>query len=316
MERMQTFGKIPGVTIAGVYSRTIEKAETAGEGFGAHAFDDLDRMIESVDAVVISLPNYTHAAMIRKVVGAGKHVLVEYPLCISASDADYIASDAQRTGSVLMVGNTIIHEKMFSYLQEHKSRLGTILNASARVAFFDSGAAGWWYMNEEKTGPRFAAMHYHFIEYFKRFLGDIDWVIGIDQSISDETRPGFEKLAGGTLFMGHKENGTSSVQLYLSTAGNGAPRGLWLNGTDASVTIVAHKDNKSLVIWNGGEETEEFENDWGVQGSCLDFVKAINGELDHRARLHEDITTMKVGILASESAKSMKSVATDHLFED
>jgi predicted dehydrogenase len=314
-ERMRTLGGVDGVSISGVYSRTLEKAEAAGSSFGARGFDDFDEMLDAVDAVSICLSNDVHAVFARKALIAGKHVLIEYPLCTSASDADYLSADANRSGSVLMVGNTILHETMFKYLNENKARLGDLLNASARVAFFDGSSAGWWYMNEEKTGPRFAAMHYHFIEYFKRFVGKVDWVRGVDQSLPDDERPGYERLAGGTLFMGHEGNKTSSVQLYLSTAGNGTPRGLWINGTDASVTIVAHGDNRSLVIWNGGEDgTEEYENDWGVAGSSMDFIDAIQGKLDHRARLEDDITTMKLGILASESSKSGKIVDTAYLF--
>lgn len=78
-----------------------------------------------------------------------------------------------------------------------------------------------------------------------------------------------------------------------------------MNGTRSSVTIVSREPKRSLAVWDGGGDGKEdaFEDEWGVPGSCRDFLDAIEGRLDHRARLDWDINTLRVGLLAAESAR-------------
>ncbi len=120
----------------------------------------------------------------------------------------------------------------------------------------------------------------------------------------NDQRSSFFRVVGGTLFMGHSSGATSCVQWYLSDSGSGSPRGLWINGSLSSVTIISYEADRSLVVWNDGGKgrMEKIENEWGVRGSCEDFINAIDGGLDHEARLIEDMRTLKVCLLAEESA--------------
>ena len=303
-ERVRAFGGQEGACVAAVYARSLAKAQLLAGPAGAAAFDHLERMLPEVDALVVCVPNAAHADLARRALAAGKHVLVEYPLCTSLEDARALCDLALDAGRVLMVGNTIVHEAMFRYLREHRGRLGRILSAASRVAFYDGSIAGHWYLREESTGPVFAAFHYHHIEYYRHFLGDVEWVLARDEGLPDAARPGCASTAGGTLVMAHAGGATSCVQWYLSAEGSGMPRGLWINGSRSSVTILSREAERSLVVWDGGGEGNEetYEDDWGVAGSCRDFLDAIAGRLDRRARLDWDIETMRTGLLAAESA--------------
>ena len=105
--------------------------------------------------------------------------------------------------------------------------------------------------------------------------------------------------------MGHQGGSVSSIQWYLSSKGDGVPRGLWITGSESSVTVVSQEPGRSQVIWDGGGEgkTETVEDEWGVAGSCGDFIDAICGSLDHKARLNSDIRTLEIGIRASKAAE-------------
>jgi len=305
-ERCRVFKGMKAARVEAVCARSREKAESLAKRAGAKAFDDFERMLSGVDAVVLCLPNVAHAEFARKALQARKHVLVEYPLCVSMAEAKVLRARARKSGRVLMTGNTIIHEAMFAYLRERRERLGEILSAASRVAFYGKRIAGRWYMTEASTGPVFASFHYHHIEYYRNFLGEVEWVLARNESRPDAARPGYSSAAGGTLVMGHASGATSCVQWYLNADGNGLPRGLWMNGTRASVTIISREPERSLAVWdNGGEGKEDvFDDEWGVPGSCRDFIEAIEGRLDHRARLDWDIKTLRVGVLAAESART------------
>ena len=56
----------------------------------------LERMGDSLDAVLICLPHHLHARCILDCAAAGKHVLCEKPMCISLAEADAIARAVRR----------------------------------------------------------------------------------------------------------------------------------------------------------------------------------------------------------------------------
>jgi predicted dehydrogenase len=59
----------------------------------------------AVDAVVIATPAETHHALAEESLGAGKHVLVEKPLAMSADQCRELIDLADQLGKVLMVGH-------------------------------------------------------------------------------------------------------------------------------------------------------------------------------------------------------------------
>jgi predicted dehydrogenase len=59
---------------------------------------------DDVDAVVIATPNFTHARVLDDVFAAGKHVLVEKPLCTTLADARAVADRAAAHPGVFWVG--------------------------------------------------------------------------------------------------------------------------------------------------------------------------------------------------------------------
>lgn len=308
LQRARAFGSFPEVRVTAVCSRSPERAKAICAETGAKAYGDYSAMLGEVDAVVLCLPNHLHAPFAMKALERGRHALVEYPLCVSEQEVGDLAEAAERAGRVLMVGNTIIRERMFTHLNERLARLGRLLSAASRVAFYDSAIAGQWYMSPQQSGSCFVAYSYHHIEYYRRLFGEPAWVMASDESRPDPARAGYLSLAGGTLTMGHRGGATSCIQWYLSAAGQGLARGFWLNGSDATVCIMCESgaEDVSTVIWNGGGEgsVERFVNEWGVGGSCSDFVEAVGGRLNHRERLASDIATTRVGLAAARSACS------------
>jgi predicted dehydrogenase len=81
-------------------------------------FADLAEALPSVDAAVIATPPSSHAALGLQAIAAGKHVLVEKPLAVTATEARALMEAAEAAGVVLMSGHTFEHNAAVHKLRE------------------------------------------------------------------------------------------------------------------------------------------------------------------------------------------------------
>ncbi|MGD0529714.1 MAG: Gfo/Idh/MocA family oxidoreductase, partial [Polyangiaceae bacterium] len=73
---------------------------------GVPLLDAEAEAIARADVVVVATPMQAHAGTVARALAAGKHVLVEKPLCVRAADADALAATASRGTARLFVGHT------------------------------------------------------------------------------------------------------------------------------------------------------------------------------------------------------------------
>ena len=87
--------------VVAIASRVPERAEQAGGELGIPAtYGSYEALLqaEGIDAVYIPLPNDMHAAWTMKAADAGKHVLCEKPLAMSAAQAGEMVAHCRRAG--------------------------------------------------------------------------------------------------------------------------------------------------------------------------------------------------------------------------
>ena len=107
--------------VTAIASRTGEKAREYAHRHGiAQAFGSYEALLASpdIDAVYIALPNALHLEWILKSLDAGKHVLCEKPLALSAAEAQKIARRAGQTGLKVLEGFMYRFHPRFGKLQE------------------------------------------------------------------------------------------------------------------------------------------------------------------------------------------------------
>jgi len=82
--------------------------------------DDLDDLLndDELDAIVVTTPVPTHAALAEAVIRAGKHCFVEKPLAQNIADAERVADLAEAEGRVLMVGHLLEYHPGVTQLRE------------------------------------------------------------------------------------------------------------------------------------------------------------------------------------------------------
>jgi predicted dehydrogenase len=76
---------------------------------GIRTETDLSRVLadDSIDGVVIATPAVTHYSIARRVIDAGKHVLVEKPLALNVDEGQRLVDSADARGVILMVGHLL-----------------------------------------------------------------------------------------------------------------------------------------------------------------------------------------------------------------
>lgn len=86
--------------IVSVYGRSIDKARSFAEKFGADACDDFDKAVnrDDVDAVYIATPHTSHLEYAIKAMELGKSVLCEKPVGVTAKEAEKMINTAKSKG--------------------------------------------------------------------------------------------------------------------------------------------------------------------------------------------------------------------------
>ena len=117
---------IPGMKKAGncelyaIAGRKEDKVRSFQEEFGfARSYVGYEKMLEDPDvqAVYIPLPNHLHKEWVIKALRAGKHVLCEKPLALSARDAWEMFGEAKANGVLLMEAYAYQHSPYVAALK-------------------------------------------------------------------------------------------------------------------------------------------------------------------------------------------------------
>jgi len=107
---------IPGLELAAVASRDMDKAHRTGDIFGCDAVEGYKNLLDrkDIDAVYMPLPTGLHDEWVMKCLEAGKHVLAEKALACDFAGAARMVDKAASSNLLLM------EDFMFQYHSQHE----------------------------------------------------------------------------------------------------------------------------------------------------------------------------------------------------
>ena len=114
-----------GLTVAAVGSRSVDKANAFAERFGiAKAHGTYEDLVADpdVDIIYVATPHPQHVEAALLALGAGKHVLIEKPFTLNASEARLIVDRARAE-------NLVGLEAMWTRFLPHMQRIHEIIDA-------------------------------------------------------------------------------------------------------------------------------------------------------------------------------------------
>ncbi|TLF26044.1 MAG: Gfo/Idh/MocA family oxidoreductase [Spiroplasma sp. WSS] len=107
------------VKITCIYSRSLDKAETWAKKYNiAHSTDDLNKMIEHIDAIYIASPNGLHYKQSKLFLNNNIHVLVEKTITFTVEEVKDLISLARSKKLILLEAYVTVHLPIFSKLKK------------------------------------------------------------------------------------------------------------------------------------------------------------------------------------------------------
>ncbi len=115
--------------IGGLADLSPKLLEVVGAEYGVpkeRQFLDYHEMVRSdIDGVIVC-PSGSHAAPSIAAAEAGKHVLVEKPMCTNVAEAEAMVAAAERAGVILMVAYMKRHEPAYQFVQQRVREMSDI----------------------------------------------------------------------------------------------------------------------------------------------------------------------------------------------
>ena len=136
-------------------------------------YTDVSRMLEDddIDLVVIITPHDSHARLAVQCLNAGKHVVVEKPMCLTTAEATAMIEAAKKSNVVLTTFHNRRHDGDFMAIREvvQKGLLGEIFHLEAFMGGY--GHPGhWWRSDKAISGGCFYDWGAHVVDWVLQLI--------------------------------------------------------------------------------------------------------------------------------------------------
>ncbi len=259
--------KVPGLEFVAVCDIDRSRAETAKADFPAlDVYDNVKKMLskKDLDLVVLVTPHNTHAGLAVQAARAGKHVITEKPMCITAKEATAMIEAAKKNKVML----SVFHNRRWDgdYMALRKLVAEGMIGEVFQVELFGGnyGHPGWWWRSDKTiSGGCLYDWGAHFV----------DWILNLIPSPVESVFGAFQKRQwhgvtneDHTLAMIRFKNGALATAEISSLAA--APKDRWrVLGTKGAASMRDYPDGAWTVSsYAGGSQFNGkvpfLEGDW------------------------------------------------------
>lgn len=161
--------------LAAVASPTPGNAQQFAARFGIpQAFTDYRELLAqpAIQMVVIGVPNHLHCQVVLDAAAAGKHIVIEKPLCLNLAEADRMIDACRAANVKLMYAEELCFAPKYVRLKQllDSGALGTPTLLKQSEKHDGPHAAHFWDV-ERSGGGVTMDMGCHAIEFFRWMLG-------------------------------------------------------------------------------------------------------------------------------------------------
>lgn len=259
-----------------------QRAKDKAEQYGASkVYTDYSQLLadKDIDAVSICTWNNTHAKISIDALQAGKHVLVEKPLCKTVEEALQVEKAVQESGKLLQVGFVRRYASNTQILKQFidAGELGEIYYAKASCLRRLGNPGGWFSDKERSGGGPLIDLGVHVIDICWYLMGKPK-VKSISANVynrlgnrSNVKNLSFYKAADYDA----SKNTVEDMANALIRFDNGASLAV-----DVSFTLHAKKDELAVKLY-GDKGGAELEPELAIVGEKYDTVLNLTPQVDH-----------------------------------
>lgn len=314
----------------------------------ATVYSDLDDLIASasVDAAIVTTPDFTHEAIAVALLNAGIAVYLEKPLAITLEGADRVLTTAAETGTVLYVGHNFRHSGVVKVMREilERGEIGEVKAVWVRHFVGNGGDYYFkdWHADRAKTGTLLLQkashdidiVHYLSSGYTRRVVGMGDLMVYGD--ITDrrdrrgETMPdwfSFDNWPPASQTGLNPVVDVEDVSMMMMTLDNGVMASYqqchftpdyWRNytviGTEGRLENVGDTAGGVVKVWNRRHEWQvEGDAEYPIAGAASGHEDADLLTMTEFFNLLVDGTPTVVSPIAAREAVAAGSLAAQSL---
>ncbi|MEU4999901.1 Gfo/Idh/MocA family oxidoreductase [Streptomyces sp. NPDC021622] len=189
------------------------EGRTGRKGHAVTAVPSLDALLDDCTAVDICTPTPTHKELALAAVAAGRHVVCEKPLALTARDAEEIATAAEAAGVHLHPAHVVRYFPAYAAMQQAVQR--GELGALAVLRFTRGGARPqWapWFGDPAKSGGVIMDLMVHDIDIARWIAGDVVRVHAQTRGVEHATGLcGVAEVVSATAVLTHASGAVSHV---------------------------------------------------------------------------------------------------------
>lgn len=164
-----------GLELVAVCDISPERTAAAAEDFpGITTYNSVDELVANpdIDLCVIVLPHNLHASVSIQCSNAGKHVIVEKPMCVTVDEATSMIEAARAAGKMLSVFHNRRQDADYKLLRRlivEEQLIGDVFSVEIFSGGYNPQNPKWWRSSKEISGGYFYDWGAHFL----------DWLLGI-----------------------------------------------------------------------------------------------------------------------------------------
>ena len=165
---------VRGMRVTAACDIDKERMKVAAEDFpGIETYTDLKKLVKSdnVDLCVLILPHDIHASAALTCLKAGKHVILEKPMCITAAEAKKMIAAAREKDLMLTVFHNRRHDGDFLALKGaiEKGLVGEVFSVEMWMGGY-SPPRDWWRADKQVSGGAFYDWGAHYLDWLLQLL--------------------------------------------------------------------------------------------------------------------------------------------------
>jgi predicted dehydrogenase len=207
--------------VKAVWDEQPERAKITADNLNTDTVDNLDAILndDEIEAVIIASETNVHENLVEKVAGAGKHLFVEKPLGMKATDAYAIQKAVDDAGVIFQTGFFMRSQPQHRFIKKliDDGTLGKItrirhsnVHSGSIGRWFDTGKGwfeeGWMWMTDPDVSGvgGFGDLGAHSLDILMWLMGDVEQVTAqIDVALNnyncDEFGEGLMRFSNGVV---------------------------------------------------------------------------------------------------------------------